>query len=340
METRVEVTVNGSSITDRLSAVLQAVTIDDKSGTSSDTASITLDNRESQIRLPPPGAKISITFVVDGRAAQLFEGTVDDLKSSGSRSAGRVITITAKGYDTSSGAKEPISMTLINETVEGALKRVGAKAGVGRILVDKDLAGIVRPHEVLDHESFAAFGERLADEIGGTFKLRNDSAVMAKRGAGRDPAGNPLPEVSAIWGVNMPSYDLSPFVGRYRFSKIEVRYHDRAAGTWKVHTVKTDLQGATAKSVGRFTAPDLETAKQMAEALKTQAEKESGVGRVVIDGNIAATCEGTVAVTGAGPIEDGRYRIDGVTHRYSRGSGYTTAIEMAFPLAPNATLGG
>lgn len=329
-----DVTVEGKSIASTLAPVLISIRVSDKAGSASDTATIVLDNRGGQIKMPPSGAKLEVFLGWSG-LSKVFSGVVDDLRSSGSRSSGRVMTLTAKGLDTSKGAKEPRSKTFSDKTVKQILEEAGSMAGVSDVRVDKELASIKRAQEVMDNESFAAFGNRLAGEIGGTFKIRNDIAVMAKKGSGRTPDGDELPKITAAWGGNLHSYEIAPYVGRGRFKKIIVRYHDLKAGAWRQVEVETGLKGADAAQVGRFTAPDKAAAEQKANALKNQSEKNSGAGRVVIEGNVAAMSEGTLSLVGAGQVEDGEYRIDGVDHNYSGGGGFITSCSLAFPLNPN-----
>lgn len=341
MKAEYDVVVDGESIASTIEPVLHSIRVSDKAGTSSDTASVVLDNRDGQIEMPPPGAQFEVYLGWKGEGlALVFSGTVDDLRSAGGRSSGRVMTINAKGFDTSKLVKQPHSKTFSDMTIEEILIEAGSLAGITDVRVDYELADIKRKHEVMDNESFAAFGERLAKEIGGTFKLRNDAAVMAKKGSGRTPAGEPLPTIDAEWGSNLHGFEIAPYVGRHRYSKIIVKYHDLKAGKWKQIEVETNLEGAEATQVGRFTAPNKEAAKQKAESLKAEAEKDSGAGRVTVEGNVSAMAEGTVNLIGAGQVEDGEYRIDGVDHNYSRGGGFVTACTLAFPLQPNEIVQG
>jgi phage protein D len=255
-------------------------------------------------------------------------GTVDEVRSAGSRS-GRKLTITGKGFDTTGKVKEPQQRHFDEMTIEDMLAQAGQSAGVGRVLVDPDLASIMRTYEHMDDESFAAFGQRIAEEVGGTFKLRNGSAVLAKRNSQRNPGGLPLPSVIARWGDNLHSWDVVPFVGRHRFQQVRVRYYERDQAKHDEVVVSTNLFGTEATAVGRYEAPDRETAQQKADSLAAESERQSGVGSLTIEGNVGAQPEATCVIAGTRPGVDGAYLIDGVDHTYTRGAGFTTKLTLA-----------
>ena len=169
-------------------------------------------------------------------------------------------------------------------TVEDILKAAGEAAGMTDIRVDPDLASIVRDYEHMDDESFIAFGERLAKEIEGTFKVRNDAAVMAKKNSGRTPSGVPLPPILALRGENLHTWDIAPYIGRVRYTQIRVQFYDRKKARHDEVVVDTGIEGSTAISVGRFKAKDKKTAEEKANALKAESERGAGVGSITIEG--------------------------------------------------------
>jgi phage protein D len=324
--------VEGLSIMLVLRSVLQKVTITDNAGTSSDTASITIDDSGGYLAFPRHNAKVAIYMGFRGQGiSQVFSGTIDEPKSSGGR-GGKNIEITAKGYDTSGKVKEPQQRHFDDKTVEDILVAAGETAGITDIRIDSELAGIVRDYEHMDDESFPAFGERLAKEIGGTFKIRNDAAVMAKKNSGRTPAGDPLPPVFAVYGENLHGWDIAPYVGRARYKQIRVRYYDRKAAKHEEVVVDTDIEGSTAIDVGRFEAPNKKMAEEKANSLKAESERGSGVGMITLEGNVGAQPEATCFLAGARLGIDGGYVIDTVTQTYSRGSGFVTKLALAYPL--------
>jgi len=92
------VAVAGSNITTTLMPVLISLTISDKVGTHSDTASLEIDDTDGRIILPRIGAPVTVALGWEGEGVRVvFTGTVDEVRSSGSRGGGRTLSITAKG---------------------------------------------------------------------------------------------------------------------------------------------------------------------------------------------------------------------------------------------------
>jgi len=323
------VIVAGTDVTSRFASRLESVSVSDRSGQTSDTATITLDDRDGQLVLPAPGAAVEIMLGWEGRGSgPVFSGVVDDIRATGGR-GGRSLNITAKGMDTRGPAKEPMRMHLDDVTVEEAMEKIGKRVGL-EVKVDGSLAQLVRRYIALDDESFAAFGERLAKEVGGTFKIAGGKAILARRNGGESASGTTLPTVRAAWGENLHSYDIAPILGRNAEKATAVRYYDRAAAAWQIVEAATGTPNANTRRVALTRAPDEPSARAQAEADAAEADRKSGEGQVVIEGNIDAQPEGLCIVANCRPGIDGTYRIEGVNHEYSR-SGFTTTLELKQP---------
>ena len=325
------VVVAGNDITLRIQDIVQSITVSDKAGTTADTATIVLDDSAGNLIFPSYSAPIEIFLGFRGTGiSSVFIGTVDEVRQSGGR-GGQTITITAKGIDTSGKAKESQQRHFDNMTIEDMLKAAGAYAGVTDIRVDQDLATITRKYEHMDDESFVAFGERIAKEIGGTFKMRNGVAVLAKKNSARTPSGEPLPPVFAVRGENLHTWDIAPYIGRPRYKRIIVRFYDARKAKHDKVVVDTEVEGSDAIAIGTFRAPNKETAKEKANALKAESERGSGVGSVIIEGNANAQPEAICNIVSSREGIDGAYVIDGVDHKYSRGAGFVTKLTLAYP---------
>jgi uncharacterized protein len=325
------VVVDGTDISSRLNPILISLQVSDKAGTSSDTATIELDDKSGQVVLPRPGARMLISLgFSDSGIGVVFRGKVDEVRSRGDRGGGRTVTISAKGVDTQGKAKEPQSKHFDDKTIEQIMREAGELAGISDVRIDQSFASIVRKYERMDNESFIAFGERIAGEIGGTFKVSDDRAILAKRNGGTTPAGAPLPIVTAAWGQNLHSWDIAPFLGRPRYREARQRYYDPKEATWKEVLTQIPIDEAQARTTPRFSSPSEDEAKQKTESDKADSERGSGEGTVVIEGNIGAQPEGLCVVAGARAGIDGTYRIDGVNHDYSR-SGFTTTLSLKQP---------
>jgi len=241
------------------------------------------------------------------------------------------MTISAKSADSKGKAKQPQSRHMDNKTLEEALREAGQDAGITDIRVDQQLRSIRRDWWGLDAESFINFGERIAREVGGTFKIRGNSAVMARRNSGQTAGGQALSSVTAMGGVNLIDWDISPKLGRNTYRETTARFYDRQAGRWRDVRVQVPTEGGQAQSTSRHTAASEDQARGQANNDSAKADRNKGGGSVTINGNVAAKPEGTCIVIGARPGIDGAYRIESVEHSVSASGGFTTKLELKQP---------
>ena len=324
------VNIAGQNISARLRPLLISLDITDQEGTHSDTCSIKLDDTNGQLRLPRDGDLITILLGWEGGPVTLaFTGTVDEVRSNGSRSGGRELSISGKGVDTKGKAKEGQQMSMDDATVSDALNKAGKVAGIS-VKVDPSLANIKRDWWGLNDESFLHFGERVARELGGIFKVQGNQAILAKKGGGA-VSGGAMGSVAAIWGVNLIDWDIAPMLGRPRHKEVVSRYYDRAKAKWATEKESVKDQGAQATMTDRYSRADKEDAKGAAGNGARDSEREKGGGSATIDGTVAAKPGGTCLIGGARPGVDGAYRIESVAHSLNRGGGWTTKLELKEP---------
>lgn len=324
-----QIIVAGKDVTSRFDARLISLRIADKEGTHSDTAEIEVDNRDSAISIPRTGDPMQISLGWDGDGMSVcFSGKVDEVRSRGSRS-GRTVTISAKGIDTEGKAKEGQQLNIDDASVKTALEKAGKAAGITSIKIDPSLERITRPWWGLNNESFLHFGERIAREIGGTFKIKDDKAILAAK-TGGSVSGKPMPVITAAWGVNLTDWDMSPVLGRSRYKEVQAEHYDTKSGTWKKVKVRVNDEGAKATHTDRTTHASEGAAKNAAESKAMDAEKEKGGGSLSIDGTASAVPGATCIVSGADRIANGTWRVEGVDHDYSR-SGWTTKVSVKQP---------
>ncbi len=325
-----QVRVAGQDISSRLRPLLTELKISDHEGTHSDTASITVDDRDAVIRFPKTGDRMSVSLGWEGEGmAVVFVGTVDEVSSNGSRGGGRELTIAAKGVDTQSKAKEPQQLHIDNVTVKAALEKASKIAGITAVKVDQAFASIIRPWWGLHDESFLHFGERVARELGGIFKIRGTEALLAVKNGG-SVSGAAMPTITAAYAVNLIRWDMTPAIGRPRHRRVRTSYYDPKEAKWKTKEVDVRDENVEPTASGRFSRADEGEAEGAAKNGAKEAERQKGGGTVEIDGNASAQPGGTCILTGARPGIDGTYRIKSVDHSYSR-SGWTTNLELTLP---------
>jgi hypothetical protein len=253
----------------------------------------------------------------------VVEGTVDEVRSSGSR-AGRTINVSAKGIDTKSPVKQPMQKHFDQMTVEDVLTAVGKLAGIQTVEIDPDLGKISREYIEMRDESFIHLGERLAREIGGNFRIRGTTAIMSKKRGAYTTA------VMAAWGVNLQSWEITPKMGRPQYRKSRVRWYDRKTAQWQEEDVEVEGSDAQADYVSRYPEPNADQSGARAGNDSATSERDTAGGSVTIEGDTSAIPDGLCMVSGTRQGIDGPYRIESVTHDYSR-SGFTTRLELKSP---------
>jgi len=321
------VTVDGKDVSSALSNYLESITVTDKAGASSDSCSLKLDDTGGKIRLPQPGGSVMVRL--DG--VQVFTGIIDSVNSSGSRSSGRSLSVSAKGFDVNGKAKEPQRIHQDEGTVGDFLKTLARKAGFD-MKIDPALGSVVRDYIAADSESLLHIGEKLARELGATFKLRDTMAVLAKHGTDFG-----LPRIMGLFNTNgsgnLISWDIEPVSTRAVFKQVTVPYFDWKEGLPKDFKTDSGAAGEKAEAVNLVRAParDEDHARDIAEGRKQQIEREGGKGRVTLDLAPEAQAEALFQLKGTRAGVDGSYRIVSVTHKASRSGGATTDLELQQP---------
>ncbi|MCG6115118.1 MAG: late control D family protein [Mesorhizobium sp.] len=323
-----QVFVDGMDMSSAMRPFLLDIEVNDKDGTASDTCSLTFDDTDGQLLLPRHGAKVRVLL----QGVQIFFGTVDDVRSSGSRGGGRQVRVGAKGMDSRGKVKEPQSFHKDDASLEEFLGDAAEKAGLVGIRVLGRLQSIRRDYWAADGESFIHLGQRLARELAATFKIRategGDMAVLAPI-----EHDEPLPVVTGRVGGNVISWDIAPFTGRRVFTRARARWFDRESGTFREREVEFDVEGDLPESTNVIRSPvyDEDQAEAAGEARKAEAAREGGEGSVELDLAPEAQAEGKFVLVGARPGVDGTYRISAVRHRASRSGGSTTGLELKQP---------
>ena len=98
-----KVVVDGNDMTSAMRPYLIDIEITDKDGSASDTCSLTFDDTDGQVELPKDGASVEVFL----NGVSKFKGTLDSVRSSGSRGGGRTLRVTAKGFDSRGKVKQP-----------------------------------------------------------------------------------------------------------------------------------------------------------------------------------------------------------------------------------------
>lgn len=322
--------IEGKDITDLLVPIVLSISIRDVSGAHADTADVVLFDDQT-IKLPGKGVEIEIGLVGDNGQGVVFKGVVDAVRSRGGR-GGRQLSITAKGADVTGDAKVLRSRHWDGASLGTIVDQAARDAGLDGARVDPAFASQAPGYVAQHGESFMAFGQRLAREVGGTFKINGRKAYLVQRGGGVNTRGQALATIIAEYGVNLKDWDIAPDAGRDSYGSASVRTYDPDTGGWTVHTAQSKAKKkGKAKHHARYPAGSAASAANRANSDAGEAFRNGGSGSCGITLDVRAKPEGQCQIKGARPGIDGTYRITAVTHAYDRGSGTSTGLELGEP---------
>lgn len=330
--------IDGVDVTSNFDPVLVSLTITDSEGGKADSLEVQLDDEGGQILLPQPGAQISagVGWEDSGPAVQ-FDGYLDEPTSTGARGQGLLLTISAKSAD----LRGKLKTTRHKHKDKGSFKDAATEFAKGTgvtVHVDDSLAAVSRDYWRIGHESFPAWGERIAREIGATFKIMGDKAVFVARSAGKSASGKPLKTIEVQEGVNLISHSLAPTLSRPAFQKFKTRWYDWKKAKYVEEEVEAKPEeGFDGSIMDRFPAPDADHAKKRAGSNKAESDRDKGGGTVTIDGAPDAFAECLCEVSGIRDGIDGAYRVSSARHKLTRSAGYTTELTLKQPAGSAGT---
>lgn len=329
-------------VTSRLNPFLLSVRVRNGIGGVSDyTAEIELDDRDARLPIPPLGAHVTIDMGwISENAYQVFNGTVQDVEHGFARKqGGRRMWIQCKGENHMGKGKDPMQ----DDTGEGAksgenegtpikildvLTKAAGNAGHSFQIAPK-FASLTRDYVAQANESFYHFGNRIADEIGGFFRVVGGTQAMIN--AADEMADGVYPTVIAQWGYNLISWKVHPMMARPAWSGSNQQFYDHLEGQWKTLAGKIGMKDPWGAVASVFALPQPAANSGNAEQDNSgQAENiaaGTGPGRIVINGEPRAKGGGYVNLIGARPGVDGMYHIDTAEHLYSR-EGYVTWLDV------------
>jgi len=282
----------------------------------------------------------------------VFDGWVVKVESGfGRRGGGRRLWIDGEGANSKGKVKE----TQQDSMGEGK-EDDSAEAGKGKIplkdmmtkvfgaaglsvAMSPEMEKITRDYWHIN-DSPMNFGKRMAQEVGGIFKISKSTAVLIGKIEGVNAAGEKMPTVEAIWGVNLIGWRIKPMVGRPQYGSAASRMFDAHKGEWT--TIKGAISGGTpfggtqavANTLNSVT--DKATGEQNNAGTGADTKGRRGEGWVLLNGEPDAKANGFLFIDGARPGIDGTYTMTEVEHNYTRGVGFTTRVNVRNPKGTGA----
>lgn len=331
-------------ISDWLDPHLISIQVVDHDGDEVDSCSIELDDREGRLAIPPNDVPIEIWLGWVGEDLGIvFHGYVYDCESGcARRGGGRRLWIEGKGQSPNGMQTSPMKMNWGDGEgqdipLSQMLSSAAGNAGLS-MKIDPSLGALTRKYWAQQNESFNALGNRIAEMVGGNFKINGNVATLVKAEGGTNAEGSPMPSVVAEWNVNLISWRIKPFVSRPQASQAASSFFDKAKGLWG--SVEQAIGGQVpfgmAEGIAGLpsAAPNKQIGEQINDGVTRQSEGERGCGNATINGEPDSKANGRLKVIGARDGVDGIYSIKSAEHTYSRSGGYISRCELKNP-TPN-----
>jgi phage protein D len=330
-----KITVAGEDVTSNINPRLLNLTVILKSEDVSE-AHLELDDRYGQIKIPEEEDTITIELGwLDEGSFSVFRGSVFDLESAGQKRGGRTMTIIAHEANMLAPFKAQTRWSEGDGTedvkLEKALKTASGFASID-VKIAPELAKLTRKFWMGNNESFMSFGQRIAGEVGGVFKMSGQTATITKPGGDAD--GNATGSVTAQAGKNLIAWRVRPRIARAIWANTGHVHFDPMAAAWKLVQSKVKNAGLVrpqADHTGVGAKSDKDTAQQGADGDAVSARLNAGTGWVMMNGEPQAQPWGQLVVLGARPGVDGSYTITDVEHNYNAQTGFTTRCDFLNP---------
>lgn len=347
------VIVNDIDVTNRLDPHLLSVEVCEKSNGEDDYCTIELDDRDARLDIPSLDAPLQIWFGWTSESTlNVFTGNVTEVESAfGRKDGGRRLYIQGRGRNAFGAAKDMVLQHWGEGQKEDGTEGTGialsqvlqdafAHAGMS-INVHGQLADLKRDYWLQMNESAPHFATRIAKEVGGLFKIAGGVAAFTIPGQNAD--GSAVATIPAVWGVNLISWRIIPFVARSTWAQANTDYYDVLKSQWQ--RISKGLGGSNpfsqVSSIMQLPAPapNASVGGQQNNGTAVTNDLNRSRGWVIINGEPAATPGASLVVRGARPGVDGTYFIDTVEHTYSR-QGYVTRCELAMGSPDESEQGG
>ena len=226
------ITMGGKVLT-QLDDRIMSLSLTDNRGFDADQLSISIDDSDGMVALPPRGAELAVSFGWLGEPL-IYKGlyTVDEVSHEGPADT---IGVTARSADFREefNVKREVSWhdVTVERVVSAIAHRYGLKAQISEMLIDIEI-----DHADQTQESDMSFLTRMADMLGAIATVKNGSLLFILPGGGVTADGKALPSAS----IDRTSGDRHRFriADRDAYTGVRAYWLDLNFGKKKKVTVK------------------------------------------------------------------------------------------------------
>lgn len=316
---------DGADITAACADRLLNLTVTDEAGITSDTISISLDNRDLAIALPRKGATLRLWLGYEGgNLVAMGRYVVDEIERSGPP---HVLSIKGKAADMRAELKTRKTRGWQNIALGDLVRTIAAEHGLAPV-VSADLAGIVLPSIAQTNESDPNLLTRLARDYDAVAKPVDGRLIFVPRGEARTASGRPMATI-AVSAADLNDYRVV-MADRGQYAVARARWHNAATGQLVDVDIGDGGDGPVYTLPRRY--PDADQARAAARAkLDAVTRGAATFSGTVHPGRPELAAETMLQVSGLGAGVDGAWVVTSARHSLDKGSGYTTEVEAEVP---------
>lgn len=326
----------GLDLTGNFNDRLISLEVSDAEGFASDSVTITLDDRDGAIAIPPKGKVLNVSLGYrETGLIPMGQFTVDEVEVSGWP---QQMTIRARAADLRDTLKQHRTGYWDEKSLSDILSEVAQRNGLSAA-VGQELSSFEYKYLPQTEESDLHLITRLAKQHDAIAKVAGGKLLFSKKGTGMSAGGVHL------GGATITRTMMLDYTAQLK----DRPAHKETRATWwdrkKVERVveKGNSKTATDQAVDaifgyRHSLPTKEEAEARAQSQQDELDRAAATLNVTIIGNPNIGAEMVISVVGVRAGVDGQWRVKTATHNLDS-SGYVTSLSCEIPGASGSDSG-
>lgn len=317
------VKVNGQVIASGFNERLISVSVEDKSGVTSDSVRLELRDGSPFVNIPEKGDSLELWLgYVETGVAYFGTFTIDDPEVS---MFPFKISISGKGADMRDGLKGQKSRHWDNKTLKDVITDIAKDNGL-EPKIDEDIGAHKYDWLGQQDESDIHFAERLAKRHGALFSVKDGKLIFAKKGSTKTTTGKDITPVVATPNNIVNETARVKFSYRSKFKNVKAHVQNKNTAAREDVEAESDSEGTTDYEIQEVFA-DKEEAQAAAKAKAKELKTQTASASVTLVGDPTVRAGAPFSFLNCRPEIDGIvFTIESASHEISK-SGYTVAVE-------------
>lgn len=328
-QAKFKIVYDGRDITQDISANVLSVSYTDNDSKEADEIDISVEDVEALWRnswYPQKGSTISLSmgYEEDGILVDCGTFEIDEISIQGPPDT---INIKAIAAGFKKGMRTKKSKSFENQTLRQIAQFVASQNGLTLV---GTIANIKFTRVTQNREKDLSFLARIAHEYGYLFSVRDNKLIFTS--VFEIEAGQP---VLTIDRSELRGYSIKDKTSE-TYKEVSVQYHNPGDGEVKGAKVQTlsNADNVTYKQIASEDTLEVRTkaetpaqADAKAKAASHYKNSNQRTGNLSMEGSPLLVAGNNFTLTGLGELS-GKYYIKKSSHRFDKGSGYTTSVEI------------